>query len=132
MVPITWKAGWLSEYILADWELRVYRVKCLAPSCKDSCAVCSTVSAQTAPPRRPESSSRYRTVCVPRAKCHYTDKYVATYRGNGTSHTSDFFRVASGIKGGYTRVTLPRIVTPYRDSVDGTRDRVTHRKLVTR
>ena len=29
-------------------------------------------------------------------------------------------------KGGYTLVTLPRIVTPYRDSVDGTRDRVTY------
>ena len=26
--------------------------------------------------------------------------------------------------GGYTLVTLPRIVTPYRDSVDGTRARV--------
>jgi hypothetical protein len=29
-------------------------------------------------------------------------------------------------KGEYTLVTLPRIVTPYRDSVDGTRDRVTY------
>ena len=35
-------------------------------------------------------------------------------------------------KGGYTLVTLPRIVTPYRDSVDGTRGRVTYQKLVTR
>jgi len=35
-------------------------------------------------------------------------------------------------KGGYTLVTLPRIVTPYRDSVDGTRDSVTYQKLVTR
>ena len=34
--------------------------------------------------------------------------------------------------GGYTLVTLPRILTPYRDSVDGTRDRVTYQKLVTR
>jgi hypothetical protein len=34
--------------------------------------------------------------------------------------------------GGYTLVTLPRIVTPYRDSVDGTRDLVTYQKLVTR
>jgi hypothetical protein len=32
---------------------------------------------------------------------------------------------------GYTLVTLPRIVPPYRDSVDGTRDRVTYQKLVT-
>jgi hypothetical protein len=35
-------------------------------------------------------------------------------------------------KGGYTVVTLPRFVTRYRDSVDGTRDRVTYQKLVTR
>jgi hypothetical protein len=35
-------------------------------------------------------------------------------------------------QGGYTLVTLPRIVTPYRDSVGGTRDRVTYQKLVTR
>jgi hypothetical protein len=32
----------------------------------------------------------------------------------------------------YTLVTLPRFVTPYRDSVYGTRDRVTYQKLVTR
>ena len=31
--------------------------------------------------------------------------------------------------GGYTLVTLPRIVTPYRDSVDGTRARVTYQKV---
>jgi len=35
-------------------------------------------------------------------------------------------------KGGYTLVTLPRIVTPYGDSVDETRARVTYQKLVTR
>jgi len=35
-------------------------------------------------------------------------------------------------KGGYTLVALPRIVTPYRDSVDGTRARVTYQKLVLR
>ena len=40
--------------------------------------------------------------------------------------------VAALSKGGYTLVTLPRIVTPYRDSVDETRDRVTYQKLVTR
>jgi hypothetical protein len=34
-----------------------------------------------------------------------------------------------GLKGGYTLVTLPRTVTPYRDSVDGTRDHVTYQKL---
>jgi hypothetical protein len=35
-------------------------------------------------------------------------------------------------KGGYTLVTLPRTVTPYRDSVDGAHDHVTYQKLVTR
>jgi len=35
-------------------------------------------------------------------------------------------------KGGYTLVTSPRIVTHYRDSVDGSRARVTYQKLVTR
>jgi len=35
-------------------------------------------------------------------------------------------------KGGSTLVTLPRNLTPYRDSVEGTRDRVTYQKLVTR
>jgi len=35
-------------------------------------------------------------------------------------------------KGGYTLVTLPRIVTPYRNSVDETRGRVTYQKLATR
>jgi hypothetical protein len=34
-------------------------------------------------------------------------------------------------KGGYTLVTLPRIVTPYRDIVDDTRARETYQKLVT-
>jgi TATA-binding protein-associated factor Taf7 len=34
-------------------------------------------------------------------------------------------------KGGYTLITLPHIVTPYRDIVDKTRDRVTYQKLVT-
>jgi len=33
-------------------------------------------------------------------------------------------------KAGSTLVTLPRNVTPYRDSVEGTRDRVTNQKLV--
>jgi hypothetical protein len=33
--------------------------------------------------------------------------------------------------GVYTLVTLPRIVTPYRDSMDGTRDRLTYQKFVT-
>jgi len=41
-------------------------------------------------------------------------------------------REAAKPLGGYTLVTLPRIVTPYRDSVDGNRARVTYQKLVTR
>jgi hypothetical protein len=36
------------------------------------------------------------------------------------------------LNGGYTLVTLPRIVTPYRDGVDGSRARVTYQELVTR
>ena len=35
-------------------------------------------------------------------------------------------------KCGSTLVTLPRNVTPYRDSANGARDRVTYQKLVTR
>lgn len=33
-------------------------------------------------------------------------------------------------EGGSTLVTLPRTITPYRDSVDRTRDHVTYQKLV--
>jgi hypothetical protein len=47
-------------------------------------------------------------------------------------HWMSVCHAASECKGGYTLVTLPRIVTPYRDSVDRTRDRVTYQKLVTR
>jgi hypothetical protein len=47
-----------------------------------------------------------------------------------------FFKIHLNIiltpKGGYTLVTLPRIVTLYRDSVDETRARVTYQKLVKR
>ena len=45
-------------------------------------------------------------------------------------HVSLCFKLAPN--GRYTLVMLPRIVTPYRDSVDGTYDRVTYQKLVTR
>ena len=48
------------------------------------------------------------------------------------THTHRLEVRAVCIKGGYTLVTLPRMVTPYRDSVDGTRDRVTYQKLITR
>jgi len=45
---------------------------------------------------------------------------------------AEHWKASELCKGGYTLVTLPRIVTPYRDSVDGTRDRVTYQTLVTR
>ena len=48
----------------------------------------------------------------------------------GREHVGCHLRVVS--KGGYTLVTLSRIVKPYRDSVDETRERVTYQKLVTR
>ena len=47
-------------------------------------------------------------------------------------HPQKIFSSSYVPKGGYTLVTLPRNVTPYRVSVDGTRDRVTYQKLVTR
>jgi hypothetical protein len=56
-------------------------------------------------------------------------------RGDGTNGGRGSFHEVRGsvdCKGGSTLVTLPRIVTPYRDSVDETRDRVTYQKLVTR
>jgi len=40
--------------------------------------------------------------------------------------------VVARSKDRYTLVTLPRNVTPYRDSVDGTGDHVTYQELVTR
>jgi len=40
--------------------------------------------------------------------------------------------VTTAYKGGSTLVTLPRNLTPYCDSVNGARDRVTYQKLVTR
>jgi hypothetical protein len=33
------------------------------------------------------------------------------------------------VKGGYTLATIPRTITPYRDSVEGTRNHVTYQKL---
>jgi len=47
-------------------------------------------------------------------------------------HTFTHYREFGESKGRYTFVTLPRNVTPYRDSVDGTCDHVTYQKLVTR
>jgi hypothetical protein len=42
------------------------------------------------------------------------------------SYQTEDRSVAGTIKDGYSLVTLPRIVTPYRDSVDGTGARVTY------
>ena len=57
-----------------------------------------------------------------------TDRTVVV--SDTTAHVH--VRLAKYPKGGHTLVTLPRIVTPYRDSVGGTRARVTCQKLVTR
>jgi hypothetical protein len=70
---------------------------------------------------------------------------IKTYRGHlkaQISKVSVSARLSSGStiavlsviqgKGRYTLLTLLRIVTQYRDSVDETRDRVTYHKLVTR
>jgi hypothetical protein len=50
---------------------------------------------------------------------------LKTGRTGCTQTSVDHYQSMSR-KGGYTLVTLPRIVSPYRDSVDGTRDRVTY------
>jgi hypothetical protein len=54
------------------------------------------------------------------------------FRANMTKLIDAFRNFSNVSKGESTLVTLPRIVTPYRDSVDGTRDRITYQKLVTR
>jgi hypothetical protein len=41
-----------------------------------------------------------------------------------------YFSKSFHSKSGFTLVTLPRTVTPYRDRVDGTRYRVTYQKLL--
>jgi hypothetical protein len=48
-----------------------------------------------------------------------------------TDVTAALRKFVNAPKDGYTLVTSPRTVTPYRDSVDGTRDHVTYQKLVT-
>jgi hypothetical protein len=48
------------------------------------------------------------------------------------SSNEEMTDVWTGPSGGYTPATLPRIVTPYRNSVDETRARVTYQKFVTR
>ena len=71
--------------------------------------------------------------------CEFHENYHSKIR---TSHggVNSFIAVLSVLsdlsdipcKGGHTLVTLPRIVTPYRDIVDETRARITYQKLVTR
>jgi hypothetical protein len=65
---------------------------------------------------------------------HYRPHFTVSERSAPCSDMfySTFYYITMTCKGGYTLVTLPRIVTPYRDSVDGNRDRVTYQKLVTR
>jgi hypothetical protein len=52
-------------------------------------------------------------------------------RGTVALQTSVFVTAMHLLRWAHT-ATLPRTVTPYRDSVDGTRDHVTYQKLVTR
>jgi hypothetical protein len=47
------------------------------------------------------------------------------------SHSFSVVSDIGNVKGGYTLDTLPLSVTPYRDSVDRTRDHGTYQKLVT-
>ena len=67
-----------------------------------------------------------------------TAAQINIYAGSNEKANAEFIAEGrAGIrqnkhKGESTLVTLPRIVTPYRDSVDGTRTRVTYQKLVTR
>jgi hypothetical protein len=68
---------------------------------------------------------REQTLCLHQAN------FVAMHFCNVT-FLSDPIILAARSQGGYTLVTLPNIVTPYRDSVDDTRARVTYQKLVTR
>jgi hypothetical protein len=55
---------------------------------------------------------------------------ITIYRVVRNSTADAAFLFVTWHKGGYTLVTLPRTVTPYRDSVDGIRDRVTYQKMV--
>jgi hypothetical protein len=42
----------------------------------------------------------------------------------------DLMEICVPCKGGYTLLTFPHTITPYRDIVDGTRDHVTYQKLI--
>jgi hypothetical protein len=53
-------------------------------------------------------------------------------RGGSTAWRLGEVLSAAHHKSGYILETLPRIVTPYRDSVDEICDHVTYQKLVTR
>ena len=83
------------------------------------------------PSLAPESSSPRRT--------RQPDSYVYGHGlvrcavGIWPSHQrDDTVTAGEGVDVQRDAVTSPRIVTPYRDSVDGTRARVTYQKLVTR
>ena len=70
------------------------------------------------------------SICLQNVKCSWWLDCRSSGRRGGVASGTLQKRTSS--KGGYTLVTLPRIVTPYRDSVDWTRGRVTYQKLVTR
>ena len=67
--------------------------------------------------------------CIDETRYFYISVRTSTFRQRQQKKVRKLLGEA---KGGYKLVTLPRIVTSYRDSVDGTRDSVTYQKLVTR
>jgi hypothetical protein len=71
---------------------------------------------------RPKNVAALTIDSIKAVHCRSYFRRYAFYRYNGNATPW----------GEYTLVTLPCILTPYRDSVDGTRDRVTYQKLVTR
>ena len=60
-----------------------------------------------------------------------TSEAMGNVLASSKHNISDTRSVTTRCKGGPTLVTFPRTVTPYRDSVDATHDRVTYQKSVT-
>jgi len=79
------------------------------------------------------TNSRTKAMMWPATKSHPKWRCMPTNEALSIDQlrAPKLFPLVLFLSGGYTLVTSPRIVTPYRDSVDGT-DSVTYRKLVTR
>jgi hypothetical protein len=133
---------------------------CAHWACDSRYRIIYFVLCSLADPRRKDGSNKpitfpdawliqlYSAVCVTKELCtairNYNLRWVHTcknaYRNAVTLQVNwndmelqvKISSRASRPKGEYTLVTLPRIVTSYRESVDGTRDRVTYQKSVTR